>query len=217
MREYFLRSPCLYEFNTCPQGYCSGGIYCAAFESVREEVRLLQAFAGAAGAALHECFQRVFSIGQHESGAHGAVKPLVSGGADDVYSVLQAQRKQPCSLGGVHYEADVFAAAEVRKLRQRHSLTGDISGGGADERHRFRAYCPGGVHHGLPRLGGAFEQGVSYSAFRQGMHRADNRIVLDVAQHKMRTGARKSLYRDIQRMGAVKGEHRVFRLGAEEF
>lgn len=90
MREYFLRSPCLYEFHTCPQGYCSGGIYCAAFESVREEVRLLQAFAGAAGAALHECFQRVFPIGQHESGAHGTVKPLVSGGADDVYSVIQA-------------------------------------------------------------------------------------------------------------------------------
>ena len=49
MRKYPLRSSPGHEIHTSAERYCSRRVYGPALESVREEIRLLDAFAGAAG------------------------------------------------------------------------------------------------------------------------------------------------------------------------
>ena len=103
------------------------GVYRAAFKAVGRKVGHFGAFRGAARTALDKRFKRDCAVAYQQPRSHRGVKPLVRGGAQQIYAhILDVDVEHSRGLRRVDDEDNTALAAERAYFLYRHNRADDV-------------------------------------------------------------------------------------------
>ena len=120
----------LQKADACPHGRCPNGIDRTAFQRIRQKIRLGQIQRGAAGAPLHQRTDLDTPVGHQQPRARRSVQALMSGGTENMESILQRNRQNAADLGAVSDAADTPLPAQLCQGTPGQHLSGHVAGKG---------------------------------------------------------------------------------------
>ena len=159
---------------------------------------------------------REFAVAYQQTCSGKTVKSLVTGCAEDI-DPLQLHIKDSAGLCAVGNEADAVFAAELPYFLVWEKMTRDVGGNGAYHRSGVAAYEPAEAFKGTLAVGKDLRNGQRDLLFHGECDcRTGSGVVLHAADNDVTALGHYSLYRHIQRVGAVQCEHGVLGSCSEE-